>query len=104
MKEEVSMLILKALFEKELIPFIRISLYQLVKATLDTPVSLNRAAEMMGIKRATLKKRCQRGDFPYTKVGGVYYISVIDVNLYLNCGPDEMKKYNPKHTNKHGNS
>ena len=104
MKEEVSMLILKALFEKELIPFIRISLYQLVKATLDTPVSLNRAADMMGIKRATLKKRCQRGDFPYTKVGGGCHISVSDGNLYLNCGPDEMKKYNPKHTNKHGNS
>ena len=103
MKEEVSMLILKALFEKELIPFIRISLYQLVKATLDTPVSLNRAAEMMCIKRATLKKRCQRGDFPYTKVGGVYYISIIDVNLYLNCGPDEIKKYNPKYTSKHDN-
>lgn len=76
-------------------------LYQLLKATLDTPISLNKAAEMMGVKRATLKKRCQRGDFPYKKVGNVYYISTIDVNLYLNHGIEVLKKFNSL-TNKYG--
>ena len=91
---EVSFSLLKSLFEQEIIPFIRIMLYQLLKATLDTPISLNKAAEMMGVKRATLKKRCQRGDFPYKEVGNVYYISTIDVNLYLNQGIEVLKKYN----------
>ena len=72
-----------------------------IKSTLDTPISLNKAAEMMGVKRATLKKRCQRGDFPYKKVGNVYYISTIDVNLYLNQGIEVLKKYNSL-TNKYG--
>ena len=98
---EVSFSLLKSLFEQEIIPFIRIMLYQLLKATLDTPISLNKAAEMMGVKRATLKKRCQRGDFPYKKVGNVYYISTIDVNLYLNHGIEVLKKYNSL-TNKYG--
>ena len=98
---EVSFSLLKSLFEQEIIPFIRIMLYQLLKATLDTPISLNKAAEMMGVKRATLKKRCQRGDFPYKKVGNVYYISTIDVNLYLNQGIEVLKKYNSL-TNKYG--
>lgn len=98
---EVSFSLLKALFEREIIPFIRVMLYQLIKFTLDTPISLNKAAEMMGVKRATLKKRCQRGDFPYKKVGNVYYISTIDVNLYLNHGIEVLKKYNSL-TNKYG--
>ena len=98
---EVSFSLLKSLFEQEIIPFIRIMLYQLLKATLDTPISLNKAAEMMGVKRATLKKRCQRGDFPYKKVGNVYYISTIDVNLYLNQGIEVLKKFNSL-TNKYG--
>ncbi len=98
---EVSFSLLKSLFEQEIIPFIRIMLYQLLKATLDTPISLNKAAEMMGVKRATLKKRCQRGDFPYKKVGNVYYISTIDVNLYLNHGIEVLKKFNSL-TNKYG--
>ena len=98
---EVSFSLLKSLFEQEIIPFIRIMLYQLLKATLDTPISLNQAAEMMGVKRATLKKRCQRGDFPYKKVGNVYYISTIDVNLYLNHGIEVLKKFNSL-TNKYG--
>lgn len=98
---DVSFSILKVLFEQEIIPFIRVMLYQLIKATLDTPISLNKAAEMMGVKRATLKKRCQRGDFPYKKVGNVYYISTIDVNLYLNQGIEVLKKYNSL-TNKYG--
>lgn len=98
---EVSFSLLKALFEQEIIPFIRVMLYQLIKSTLDTPISLNKAAEMMGVKRATLKKRCQRGDFPYKKVGNVYYISTIDVNLYLNQGVEVLKKYNSL-TNKYG--
>ena len=98
---EVSFSLLKSLFEQEIIPFIRIMLNQLLKATLDTPISLNKAAEMMGVKRATLKKRCQRGDFPYKKVGNVYYISTIDVNLYLNHGIEVLKKFNSL-TNKYG--
>ena len=98
---EVSFSLLKSSFEQEIIPFIRIMLYQLLKATLDTPISLNKAAEMMGVKRATLKKRCQRGDFPYKKVGNVYYISTIDVNLYLNHGIEVLKKFNSL-TNKYG--
>ena len=98
---EVSFSLLKSLFEQEIIPFIRVMLYQLIKSTLDTPISLNKAAEMMGVKRATLKKRCQRGDFPYKKVGNVYYISTIDVNLYLNQGIEVLKKYNSL-TNKYG--
>ena len=98
---DVSFSLLKSLFEQEIIPFIRVMLYQLLKATLDTPISLNKAAEMMGVKRATLKKRCQRGDFPYKKVGNVYYISTIDVNLYLNHGIEVLKKFNSL-TNKYG--
>ena len=98
---DVSFSLLKALFEQEIIAFIRVMLYQLIKSTLDTPISLNKAAEMMGVKRATLKKRCQRGDFPYKKVGNVYYISTIDVNLYLNQGIEVLKKYNSL-TNKYG--
>ena len=98
---EVSFSLLKSLFEQEIIPFIRVMLYQLIKSTLDTPISLNKAAEMMGVKRATLKKRCQRGDFPYKKVGNVYYISTIDVNLYLNHGIEVLKKFNSL-TNKYG--
>ena len=98
---EVSFSLLKSLFEQEIIPFIRVMLYQLIKSTLDTPISLNKAPEMMVVKRATLKKRCQRGDFPYKKVGNVYYISTIDVNLYLNHGIEVLKKFNSL-TNKYG--
>lgn len=91
---EVPYSVLKGFFEEEIIPFIRVMLYQLIKSSLDTPVSLAKAAEMMGVKKATLKKRCQRGDFPYKKIGNVYYISTIDVNIYLDHGINEIKKYN----------
>lgn len=74
-------------------PFIRHILYTLTKASLDTPLSLSEAARMMGVNRETLKKRCQRGSFPYTKVGEVYYISKIDVNLFIKGGTAELMKY-----------
>lgn len=85
--------IISTLLEK-LQPFLRHMLYALVKAASDTPLSLSEAARMMGVNRETLKKRCQRGTFPYSKVGDVYYISKIDINLYIKGGPEELMKYN----------
>lgn len=79
--------IISTLLEK-LQPFLRHMLYALVKAASDTPLSLSEAARMMGVNRDTLKKRCQRGTFPYSKVGDVYYISKIDINLYSNFADD----------------
>lgn len=77
-----------------LLPFVHHILYALIKAANDSQLSLDEAAREMGVKRETLKKRCQRGTFPYTKVGSVYYISKIDVNLYINGGNEELMKYN----------
>ena len=78
-------------------PFIRHILYTLMKAAVDTPLSLDEAAKQMGINRNTLKKRCQRGTFPFRKVGQVYYISKIDVNLYIKGGSDELEMYNKEY-------
>ena len=77
-----------------LLPFLRHALYDLVKASQDTQLTLEKAALEMGVNRATLKKRCQRGNFPYTKVGDTYYISKMDVNLYIKGGMEELRKYN----------
>ena len=74
-------------------PFLRHLFYTLIKASLDTQLSLDEAARQMGINRNTLKKRCQRGTFPYSKVGGVYYISKMDVNIYIKGGIDELQRY-----------
>lgn len=79
---------------EKLQPFLRHMLYALVKAATDTPLSLSEAARIMGVNRDTLKKRCQRGMFPYSKIGDVYYISKIDMNLYIKGGPEELMKYN----------
>ena len=78
-------------------PFLRHLVYTLVKAAADTHLSLDEAARQMGINRDTLKKRCQRGTFPFRKIGHVYYISKIDVNLYIKGGTDELQKYNKEY-------
>jgi len=75
-------------------PFLRHLFYTLVKASLDTQLSLDEAARQMGVNKSTLKKRCQRGTFPYSKVGDVYYISKMDVNLYVDGGIENLQKYN----------
>lgn len=94
MTDEISYEVATMLLTEKLKPFIRHVLYTLIKASQDTPISLSEAANRMGIKRETLKKRCQRGKFPYKKVDGVYYISVIDVNLFINGGEDNLQSYN----------
>ena len=85
--------ILIAALVDNLKPFLRHRFYTLIKASLDTQLSLDEAARQMGINRNTLKKRCQRGTFPYSKVGDVYYISKMDVNIYIKGGIDELQKY-----------
>lgn len=78
---------------EEFKPFIKRTLYTLVKASMDTQLSLSEAAAQMGVNRSTLKKRCQRGTFPHKVVDRVYYISKIDMNLYIGEGPEELAKY-----------
>lgn len=94
MAEEVEMQYLSSLLLERLQPFLRHVLYNLEKAAHDTPLSLTEAANLLGIKRSTLKKRCQRGTFPYKKIGDTYYISLLDVNLYIKGGIKELEKYN----------
>ena len=77
----------------ELKPFVKRILYILIRASLDRQLTLSEAAKLMGVNRDTLKKRCQRGSFPYSKVGEVYYISMIDVNLYVKGGNQELEKF-----------
>lgn len=78
----------------ELKPFVKHTLYTLAKASMDTLLSLDKAAEEMGVNRATLKKRCQRGSFPCQVVDGVYYISKLDMNLFIKGGPEEFAQFN----------
>lgn len=69
--------------------------YRLVTSWEDVPVifDIPMAARIIGAKPASVKRRCQRGDFPAFKNGKLWRITKEALLKYINeNGNDAMKK------------
>lgn len=62
-----------------------------ITSMINFPLSVRQVAELTGHTEACIYKRIQRGQMPYSKVGGIVYININDVNdMLLSLDHKEM--------------
>lgn len=86
-KNTIEMLVLETHIIDHFIPSVNNIIEKFLRDANDKPISLETAADMMGITTCALRSRVKRGKLPYYKIGGSIYLFTSDLSKHIRMFP-----------------